>query len=158
MGIGGHSAGANLAAVTCLRAKESGAYRLRYQVLDYPPLDMATNAFDKPCPKGAIPPKMASLFDLAYVGDSDPKNPEVSPVYASPQQLAGLPPALVILAGGDSLHDEGAKYAAMLRDAGVETEVRDYPVVKHGFTLEKGKEADEAIAEMAAYIKKHSAR
>jgi acetyl esterase len=156
MGIGGHSAGANLSAVTCLRAKERKDFTLRYQVLDYPPLDLGTSPFNKPCPKGAIKPKMASQFDLAYVGNSDPKNPEISPVYTTSERLKDLPPAIIILAGGDSLHDEGAKYAELLREAGVPVELHDYPVVPHGFTLKPGKESEEAIGYMAAFIKKHS--
>ena len=39
VGIGGHSAGGNLATVICIKAKESGEFSFKYQVLDYPPCD-----------------------------------------------------------------------------------------------------------------------
>ena len=118
MAIGGHSAGGNLSTVICMKAKKEGEFQFVCQVLDYPPLDLATSPLKKPQPKGAIPPKMALMFNACYVDPAQAKDPYVSPVYATQEDLAGLPPALFILAGGDSLHDEGLKYCEMLKTAG----------------------------------------
>jgi len=125
------------------------------QILDYPPLDLATTALDKPQPKGAISPKMALMFDACYVDPSQAKDPFVSPVYATQEALEGLPPALFILAGRDSLHDEGLKYCNMLKTAGVVTECHDYPNVPHGFTYKPSIAAIDAWAIMAAFMKKY---
>jgi|LSQX01.1.fsa_nt_gb acetyl esterase/lipase len=57
--------------------------------------------------KGSIPPRMAAVFNLCYVDPEKAKDPSVSPVFAAPEDLAGMPKALVIVCGGDSLHDEG---------------------------------------------------
>jgi acetyl esterase len=56
-------------------------------------------------------------------------------VYATKEELAEHPPALVILAGMDSLHVEGLKYANKLKVAGVPAEVHDFPNAVNGLTL-----------------------
>ena len=157
MAIGGHSAGGNLSAVTCLKAKHEGQFQFVCQVLDYPPLDLATSPFDKPNPKGAIPPQMAAMFDDCYREASQAKHPYVSPVYAEPADLVGLPPALFILAGRDSLHDEALRYEQMLRNAGVATECHDYPEAAHGFTYKASADTTAAIAKMVAFLQTYLA-
>ena len=155
MAIGGHSAGGNLSTVTCMKAKEQGEFQFVCQVLDYPPLDLATSPYDKPQPKGCIPPKLASMFDACYVDPAQAKDPYVSPVYAAQEDLVGLPPALLILAGRDSLHDEGLKYHNMLKSAGVVTECHEYPDAVHGFTLKPSADTTDAINKMAAFLGKY---
>lgn len=155
MAIGGHSAGGNLSTVTCMKAKEAGEFQFVCQVLDYPPLDLATSPFDKPQPKGAIPPKMAVMFNASYVDPTQAKAPYVSPVYAAQEDLVGLPPALFILAGRDSLHDEGLKYCEILEAAGVETVCYQYPDAAHGFTLQASDDTTDAIEKMAAFLGKY---
>jgi acetyl esterase len=57
---------------------------------------------------------MAAIFDACYIDPTQAKDPFVSPVYATQEELKGLPPALFILAGRDSLHDKGLRYCEML--------------------------------------------
>ena len=47
------------------------------------------------------------------------KNPTVSPLQASIDQLSKLPPALIIVGENDVLRDEGEAYAHKLMQAGV---------------------------------------
>ena len=155
MAIGGHSAGANLSTVTCLKAKQEGKFQFVCQLLDYPPLDIATNPYDKLQPKGCIPPKMAIMFNDGYVDSTQAKDIFVSPVFATIDELTGLPPAIFILPGHDSLHDEGIKYSNMLKDAGVEMERYEYPDSKHGFTYYKSDNSTDAIGKMANFLNKY---
>lgn len=155
MAVGGHSAGGNLTAATCIGAKRSGDFSFKCQVLDFPPLDLATSPFDKPCPRGAIKPKQAATFDACYIDPKNAKDPLCSPVYATREELTNQPPAIVILAGRDSLYGEGAKYAGQLKDAGVEVELHEFLAEKHGFTYYRSKGAPKAIELMANYIKKN---
>lgn len=156
MAIGGHSAGGNLATAACLMAADRAEFGFVCQVLDFPPLDLATSPFEKPCPKGAIKPKTAEEYDLCYVSaDEQRRNPLVSPVYAREEDLAKLPPALIVLAGHDSLHDEGLRYAHLLEQAGVSVELRDLPGEKHGFVYFKSKATDPVVGTMVEFLARH---
>ena len=155
MAIGGHSAGGNLTAVTTMKAKKEGKFKFVCQFLDYPPLDLATNPYEKTQPKGAISPNFSIVFNNSYCDSSQSKNPYVSPVFATKEDLEGLPPALFILPGKDGLHDEGLKYCNMLKNAGVETEYIEYTKAKHGFTYKKSDDATDALKKMIQFIKKN---
>lgn len=155
MAIGGYSAGGNLSTVACMKAKQEGQFQFVCQILDYPPVDLATSPREKPNPKGAIPRGIAQVFNDCYVDPAQAQDPYVSPVYATQEQLKGLPPALFILAGRDSLHDEGLKYRGMLQAAGVVTECYDYPNAAHGFTLQPSTDTTDACGKMAAFLKKY---
>jgi acetyl esterase len=48
-------------------------------------------------------------------------------------ELAGLPPALIVTAGFDPLLDEGKAYADKLEACGVAVTYREYPTQVHGF-------------------------
>jgi acetyl esterase len=71
-----------------------------------------------------------------YATDEKTRNsPYVSPLRASRQELAGLPPALVITAENDPLRDEGEAYARKLKEAGVEVNAVRYNSTIHDFVL-----------------------
>jgi len=152
IGIGGYSAGANLAVATAMRAKEIDGFAFRYQILVYPPLDMAADPYGKRTPKGAIPPKLAAMFNACYVSPEQAKEPYCSPLYATCEQLAGLPPTLLILAGKDSLHDEGAAFAEKLAAAGVPLALHEFEESAHGFTYKHADDTSRALSLMAGFM------
>jgi acetyl esterase len=155
MGIGGHSAGANLSTVLCMKASKEQKFKLVCQVLDYPPLDLATSPYEKPRPKGSIPPNMAMIFNACYVDPAQARESYVSPLFAAQADLEGLPPALFILAGRDSLHDEGLKYCERLSAAGVITECYEYPNAAHGFTYNASADTTDALGKISAFLRKY---
>ncbi|MBR4702952.1 MAG: alpha/beta hydrolase [Oscillospiraceae bacterium] len=139
MAIGGHSAGANLAAVICLRTlRESAPWSFKLQVLDYPPLDLRTSAFDKFSHPMAIPPQIAVMFDACYIAPGQGDDPLVSPAVAEPEELKGLPAACIVTAEYDSLRDEGELYGRKLIAAGVPVWSRRFLGSAHGFTMTLG--------------------
>ena len=133
--IGGHSAGANISAVVSMMLRKSGAFKLRCQVLDYPALDFQTDANLKESPLGSIPPPLMEMFEACYCEPEERSNVYVSPLLASPEALIGLPPAIIISAGIDSLEKEDGTFAERLKKAGVPVEYYHYPDVAHGFTI-----------------------
>ena len=78
---------------------------------------------------------MAAFFDSCYVPDVQARSdPLVSPAASSIDDLKGMPPALVITAEYDLLHDEGDAYTEKLRAAGVSVVHRIFEGCGHAFT------------------------
>ena len=58
-----------------------------------------------------------------------------SPLRAGDEQLAGLPPAFVVVGEADVLRDEGEAYAARLRAAGTPVTTVRYDGITHDFMV-----------------------
>ncbi|WP_371673724.1 alpha/beta hydrolase [Streptomyces sp. NBC_00289] len=149
--VGGHSAGANLTAAVCRTARDRGTFSPRLQIIDSAPLDQVSDPATKQSliAKPLLSPQLMRIFTAAYVPDSaDRAHPLVSPGLAD--DLAGLPPALVITAENDRLRDEGDAYAKALEAAGVPVTHRVFAGVDHYFThtgpVPDGKEAIDLMA------------
>lgn len=153
IGIGGHSAGANLATVTCINNLKQKEFDIAYQVLDFPPLDLVTSPYDKPCPIGCISPKDASMYDLCYTNPEQRNDVNVSPVCARIEELTGMPKTLLIVCGKDSLYNEGITYAEKLKEAGVSVQLEKFLDSCHGFTyFEENDDVHRAFKLMADFI------
>ena len=131
--VGGDSAGGNLAAVTCLVARDRGGRLPDFQLLVYPVTHLGSDtASRRENGKGyLLTGMMMDWFEEQYLGAGGSENPYASPLVAS--SLAGLPPAHVVTAEFDPLRDEGEAYAARLRAAGVAVEAVRYDGQLHGF-------------------------
>jgi acetyl esterase len=131
--VGGDSAGANLAACLCQRVRNEFGPEIDFQLLVYPVTDctMSSPSMDENAEGYFLTKAGMQWFVGHYLGDGDPKDPAVSPLHAD--NLAGLPPAMVITAEFDPLRDEGEAYAAALRDAGVTVVHTRYDGQIHGF-------------------------
>jgi acetyl esterase/lipase len=78
---------------------------------------------------------MAWFWD-AYLPETDRRSePYASPLRASEDQLAGLPPAFLIVDEADVLRDEGEAYAARMRAAGVAVTTVRYDGITHDFMM-----------------------
>jgi acetyl esterase len=134
LAVGGDSAGGNLAAVVALTARERHGPALRFQLLVYPVVD-ALMSYPSVRENGEgymlTGDAMKWFVELYLDQHGDPKDPRVSPIYAS--DLSDLPPALVITAEFDPLRDEGEAYAELLRQAGVAATTSRYDGMIHGF-------------------------
>jgi len=150
----GHSAGGNLCAGICLMNSERKNLDIKCAILDYPPLDIYTDASLKPTGKRTLPVKLCRIFDASYCIDKDErKNPLISPVYADISQLKAFPPTFIITAGKDSLCAEGEKFRDMLIEAGADVKHRRFKDANHGFTVQGGLDSDEAWQMMIEFLK-----
>lgn len=125
LAIGGDSAGGNLAAVLAQRAVGRGEAVPASQVLVYPATDFSRRSRSRDELAGIVLTDdgmdEAELMYLGRVaGGHDRADPAVSPLLAN--ELAGLPPAVVVTAGFDPLRDEGDAYADALMAAGVKVD------------------------------------
>ena len=135
MAVGGDSAGGNLAAVAALMARDAGGPAIRLQVLVYPVTDYTcdTQSYRTYADGyGMLDARSMRWFRDHYLGgESDRLDWRAAPLRAA--DLSGLPPALVLTAQCDVLHDEGETYARRLRSAGVDVDHRDCEGMIHGF-------------------------
>jgi acetyl esterase/lipase len=152
--VGGDSAGGNLAAVAARHAPGD----VRAQLLVYPALDAAmTGVSHREFAKGP----MFSTADMArcwrtYLGDRvGDDDPDASPLAARDlRDLRDLPRAYIAVAGHDPLRDDGLRYAAALRAAGVAVVVDRYDDMVHGFlrwggVVHRARELIEALGDFA---------
>ena len=135
IGVHGDSAGANLAAVVALLARDARSPKLRLQSLVYPVADygIVGDSYDKYAQGYGILTKAAMIwFRDHYLRTSeDADDWRASPIKAA--SLAGAAPAIVVTAECDVLHDDGRRYAEALQRAGVPVEYREYPGMIHAF-------------------------
>ena len=151
--VAGESAGANLATVLAMMARDLKGPAIAFQALFYPATNLAddTTRSKKDFGEGFF----LTLADMEgatslYVPDgNDRSRPYVSPLCA--HDLSGLPPAFIVTAGCDPLRDEGEAYGARLSEAGVKVKCVRFDDMIHAFLLLfKRSESRLRAVEMAA--------
>ena len=140
MAIAGDSVGGGMTAAIALMAKERTEDYVHFvhQSLYYPVTDAAmdTDSYEQFAEGYFLTAKTMEWFWDAYLPDLERRSePYASPLRASDQQLAGLPPAFVIVDEADVLRDEGEAYAARLRAAGVPVTTVRYDGITHDFMM-----------------------
>ncbi|GAB2918786.1 alpha/beta hydrolase [Paraburkholderia jirisanensis] len=141
MAVAGNSVGGDMTAALALMAKDRGGPRIRLQVLLIPATD--TN-FDtqsyRDFDTGRFLSRAFMQFGWSIYAPDDKtrNNPYAVPMRATPEQLRGLPQALVITAENDPLRDEGEAYARKLKEAGVPVTATRYNGMIHDFVLLNG--------------------
>jgi len=111
-----------MSAALTLMAKDRGGPKISYQVLLIPATDASvdTASYHEFATGRFLSRQFMKYGWDRYAADEETRNnPYVSPLRASKDQLAGLPPALVITAENDPLRDEGEAYARKLKEVGL---------------------------------------
>ena len=157
IGVGGDSAGGNLAAVVAQGLKREGHAPLKAQVLIYPCTQfLSMTPSQLRLQEGYVLTQAAQDF---FVRQYLPNREAAHDWRASPlvtDDLAGLPPAYVVTAGFDPLLDEGKAYADRLAACGTPVTYKDYGDQVHGFfnMTALSKTARDAIAACGVWLAK----
>ncbi len=139
IGVGGDSAGGNLAAAVAIKARDTGLVDLAFQMLVYP-----CTGHDGSLPSAisnaegfGLTSKVMRWFESQYA----PTKNELNNPYAFPavsKDLSKLAPAIVVTAEYDPLADDGRLYAESLANAGVKVIFKEYEGAIHGFNALAG--------------------
>jgi acetyl esterase len=133
IGIGGDSAGANLAASTCLDMRGDRGRRVRFQLLAYPNTTILGSGGSRAVYAEGYYLTLTAAHHLFrfYVDEEAASNPRIDLLHRG--DLAGLPPTLLAVGHCDILFDECLAFARKLHAASVPIEVLTYPGFIHGF-------------------------
>jgi len=154
--VGGDSAGGNLAAATARLLSQDQGTAPAFQLLIYPVTDLSHKRRSyRLFPDGFfLTERQMDWYRDHYLPAADAAlDPRASPLLAD--DLAGLPPSHVAVAGFDVLRDEGEEYATRLREAGVPVSVRRHTGLVHGFcnTVNVGRASRAAMLEVTTALR-----
>jgi acetyl esterase len=133
LAVGGDSAGANLALAAALAARDAGQRELGFMLLIYGCFSTDTESaswqrFGQGA--GLSQTQMRWIWETYLERPEQQRDWRAAPILAN---LAGLPPAHLIVGSLDPLLDDSHRLAARLKEAGVPHELRVYEGINHGF-------------------------
>lgn len=156
--VAGDSAGGNLAAAVCIRARDLNGPSIFHQCLWYPVTDvraMNTASYQAYAEGYYLRKDDMRWFAAHYLAREEQAFlPSVSPL-ANPC-AEGLPPAQIVTAGFDVLRDEGYEYAALLTKVGVSVDYQCFDQLIHGFLTQAQVLPSAATARQVVLSKLHA--
>jgi acetyl esterase/lipase len=154
----GDSAGGNLVLTTMLGLREHGLPLPAAGALMSPWTDLAATGESYVGRAGVDPihqrPMILALAKNYLGEDGDPRDPQVSPLYAD---LAGLPPLLIQVGDRETVLADSTVFAAKARAAGLDVELQVWEGMIHVFQMFGAElpEARRAIASIAGFLNRH---
>ena len=154
--IGGDSAGGGLGVATLVALRDRGVAPPAGGVFFSPWTDLSFTGETLVTNKDVdtmVAQDMITIMANRYIGDSDPQEPWLSPVYAD---LRGLPRMRLHVGSDEILLDDSRRIVAHAEEAGVECSIRVWPQMLHVFPtyaplLPPAHEAWEALQDVAEY-------
>jgi len=154
--VAGDSAGGNLAITLLMKLRDTGlplpaAAACLSPVADLTPKDDEQKKFKDPL----ISPKTAKFYHQSYLGNNDPHNPLISPVFGN---LQGLPPLLLHAGEDEFLRYDAKKIAGLAQSAGVDVRLEIYPRMWHVWQINLSlPQATQSLDDIAQFFKTHLA-
>jgi len=131
--LAGESAGGYLVLTTLLRARTQGLPLPAAGICLAPATDLAITG-ESYISNASTDPVLADTgvfwWGEAFLGDADPRSPEVSPYYAD---LTGLPPLLIQASTSEMLYDDSRRFAERAQKAGVDVTFKTWDETLHSF-------------------------
>jgi len=133
IGVGGDSAGGNLAACVAIKARDTGLVSLAFQALIYPTTstDIEKKSVNDHATGFGLTKAALPIHWRDYCDPHNDTNPYALP--SAEKNLSGVAPAIIGLAEHDVLHDDGVDYGEQLKADGVSVVLKVYPGMIHGF-------------------------
>jgi epsilon-lactone hydrolase len=155
--LAGDSAGGNLVVATLLALKQDGDELPAAGVCVSPIFDLALTGDSVTSRAERDPMILASSLQkcsAAYCGNSDPRNPLMSPLYGN---LAGLPPLLLQCGSEEMLRDDSVRLAAKASAVGVDVTFEEWDEMVHFWHLFADRLADgrKALARVGEFVRAH---
>ena len=158
--VGGESAGGGLCAAVCIRARDTGAVNIAFQMPLYPMLDDRDTESSRNNHGRVWNTRRNHLAWRCYLRGQDCEH--LSP-YAAPARLAdfsGLPPAYTFVGDGEPFYAETIRYIERLRACGIPAELDVYHSDMHAFDMMRpeapmSREAARRFLERFAYAQAH---
>ncbi len=135
LAVAGDSAGGTIAAVIAQRARDDSGPPIAFQLLWYPSTmwDATLPSFTENASALVLDREAIAAFSRWYAGEIDMSDPPAGMAPGRAQNLSGLPPAYIAVAGHDPLRDDGLRYGELLAAAGVPVEVHNAETLVHGY-------------------------
>jgi monoterpene epsilon-lactone hydrolase len=151
--IGGDSAGGNLTLATLLKLRDEGIDLPAGAICLAPATDFTFS--DESYFKNAeTDPSLADVgffwWYAAYLGDEDPSNPYISPLFAD---LKDLPPILIQVSSSEMLYSDSTRFVEKAKKAGTRAILQSWDGMPHVFQdlFNELPESKDAIAKIADF-------
>lgn len=135
MAVAGDSAGGTIAAVIAQKARDEKRPPVVFQLLWYPSTmwDNSLPSFTENANALILDAKAIADFSRWYAGELDVSSPPAALAPGRVENLAGVAPAYIGVAGHDPLRDDGIRYGELLAAAGIPVQVDNAETMVHGY-------------------------
>jgi monoterpene epsilon-lactone hydrolase len=152
--LAGDSAGGNLAITSLMKLRDGGdplpaAAACLSPVADFSGSNTPPQGYKDPL----IPSRVGEFYSNSYLGQNDPHNPLISPIYGD---LHGLPPLLVHAGEDELLREDALRITDLAKSAGVEARVEIYSRMWHVWQIYLNlPQAVQSLEDIAGFLGAH---
>lgn len=152
--IAGDSAGGNLTLTTLMKLRDCGAPMPSAAACLSPSGDLTAREDKAAAVQDLLlHPKARKFYRESYVGNNDPQNPLISPLYG---HWHGLPPLLIHVGEDEVLKDDAIRINALADAAGTDVHLEIYPKMWHVWQMNLHlPQSIDSLNKIAVFLKTH---